>query len=149
MIIWRTIITLSFCWLLVPGLLSAQEAASTYNPAEALQQNKALQTAELSLVKKVLSFDTVRKGDIVRQHFYLKNTGTEPLLIYEIHGGCECVWIEWDKEAIAPNATSKITVLYDTAHPKERVDFKRKVFVVFSNARNPEEKLVLEGRVIH
>jgi hypothetical protein len=61
-----------------------------------------------------------------------RNTGSEPLIIESIRGGCSCSIADWPKEPILPNASGTIKVLYDT----KRLGRFTKPFVIRSNADN-------------
>lgn len=64
--------------------------------------------------------------------FVFKNTGTEPLVISNAKGSCGCTVPDWPREPIAPGATSKIKVEYDT----KRIGEFSKSVTITSNATN-------------
>jgi len=77
--------------------------------------------------------------------FEFKNTGNEALLITEARGSCGCTVPEWPKEPIAPGATGKLKVTYDT----KRVGNFQKSVTITSNAVNEPVKVVnIKGEVL-
>lgn len=77
--------------------------------------------------------------------FVFTNTGTEPLMISNAKGSCGCTVPSWPKEPIAPGASAKIDVTYDT----KRVGAISKSVTLTSNAVNtPVKVLRIKGKVL-
>ncbi|MFK7785200.1 MAG: DUF1573 domain-containing protein [Crocinitomicaceae bacterium] len=77
--------------------------------------------------------------------FVFTNTGSEPLMISNAKGSCGCTVPSWPKEPIAPGASSKIDVTYDT----KRVGAISKSVTLTSNAVNtPMKVLRIKGTVL-
>ena len=76
--------------------------------------------------------------------FEFKNTGKAPLVISGASSSCGCTVPSWPKEPIAPGATGKIQVSYDT----QRVGAIAKTIMVTSNATDtPNVALRIKGKV--
>jgi hypothetical protein len=77
--------------------------------------------------------------------FVFTNTGNEPLMISNAKGSCGCTVPSWPKEPIAPGASAKIDVTYDT----KRVGAISKSVTITSNAVNtPVKVLRIKGNVL-
>lgn len=77
--------------------------------------------------------------------FTFKNVGTEPLMISAAKGSCGCTVPSWPKEPIAPGASGKIEVTYDT----KRVGPFSKSVTISSNATNTPVKVIrIKGTVL-
>ena len=77
--------------------------------------------------------------------FVFSNTGTEPLMISNAKGSCGCTVPSWPKEPIAPGASAKIDVTYDT----KRVGAISKSVTITSNAVNTPVKVIrIKGNVL-
>jgi hypothetical protein len=77
--------------------------------------------------------------------FVFSNTGTEPLMISQAKGSCGCTVPSWPKEPIAPGASAKIDVTYDT----KRVGAISKSVTITSNAVNTPIKVIrIKGNVL-
>ena len=99
--------------------------------------------AEIAFVKDLHDFGTINKGDNGTFDFTFKNTGKEPLIIEKAQGSCGCTVPEWPKEPIAPGASSKIKVTYDT----KRVGAFTKTVTITSNAQTANKIITIKGMV--
>lgn len=76
--------------------------------------------------------------------FTFTNTGDAPLVITSCRSSCGCVVPSWDQEPVAPGATGRVRVLYDT----QRVGPFVKSVTVNSNAVDqPVLVLTIRGEV--
>src|SRR6478736_150838 len=71
----------------------------------------------ISFAAEKHEFGVVPQGTPVTHVFSFKNTGAVPLVLSSVSPSCGCTTPEWPKDAIAPNATAKITVTYNAATP--------------------------------
>ena len=77
--------------------------------------------------------------------FQFTNKGTEPLMISNAKGSCGCTVPSWPKTPIAPGASAKIDVTYDT----KRVGAFSKSVTITSNAVNTPVKVIrIKGTVL-
>ena len=101
--------------------------------------------AKLDFEKDVHDYGTVENGGNGACTFAFTNTGNAPLIISNAKGSCGCTVPSWPKEPIAPGATSKITVKYDTKRPGAI----NKSVTITSNAVNGPTKVIrIKGNVL-
>ncbi|CAN5243018.1 hypothetical protein BH09BAC2_BH09BAC2_22560 [soil metagenome] len=86
-------------------------AQTTANPAGEIN----LPSAVLTLPESEYTFGKIPQGKPVTHIFYIKNTGTAPLILDDVQASCGCTTPVWNKEPIAAGATGKITVGYNAA----------------------------------
>ena len=100
--------------------------------------------ATIEFEKEVHDYGTIDNGANGQCTFEFKNTGKAPLIISNAKGSCGCTVPSWPKEPIAPGATGKITVKYDTKRPGAI----NKSVTITSNATNEPTKVIrIKGTV--
>lgn len=82
----------------------AQTTATAPEPPEILQ-----------LKEGSYDFGKIPQGKPVYHYFEVTNTGKEAFKIDNIQTSCGCTTPEWDREAIAPGASTAIKVGYNAA----------------------------------
>src|SRR6185295_17700598 len=70
----------------------------------------------IALKETEFDFGKIPQGKPVTHVFFFTNTGTTPLSLQNVQASCGCTTPEWSKDAVAPGATSKITVGYNAAN---------------------------------
>ena len=88
--------------------------------------------------KEVHDYGTIEQGADGECVFTVTNTGTEPLIISLCKGSCGCTVPVCPQEPIAPGASAKITVKYNTNNPGPI----NKSVTITSNANNAPSKTV-------
>lgn len=76
--------------------------------------------------------------------FQYKNTGKEPLIIFDCKAGCSCTTPKCSKEPLKPGKSDFIEVHYDSM----KVGTFGKEVIVTSNAKNAYVNLVIRGTII-
>jgi hypothetical protein len=100
--------------------------------------------ATIEFEKEVHDYGTIENGANGECTFVFKNTGNAPLIISNAKGSCGCTVPSWPKEPIAPGASSKIKVKYDT----KRTGAINKSVTITSNAVNAPTKVIrIKGNV--
>lgn len=100
--------------------------------------------AKIEFSKETHDYGTIENGANGDCTFEFKNTGNAPLIISNAKGSCGCTVPSWPKEPIAPGASSKITVKYDTKRPGAI----NKSVTITSNAVNEPTKVIrIKGNV--
>lgn len=94
--------------------------------------------AQITIDKEVHDYGTIDKGANGECEFTVTNTGNQPLIISNCKGSCGCTVPSCPKEPIAPGASAKIKVKYDT----NRVGPINKSVTITSNATNEPKKLI-------
>lgn len=117
----------------------AQDAAE----APAPESTEAL-TPEIYFEKTVHDFGAISHRGNGTCEFVFTNTGKVPLLLTNASASCGCTVPSYDKTPIAPGATGKVTVRYDT----NRIGGFHKSITITSNAKtNPNVVLYIKGEV--
>ncbi len=81
-----------------------------------VQAQTVAATPEVLSVKEIVyDFGKIPQGKPVFHYFEIKNTGTQPLKLESVQASCGCTTPEWSQDDIAPGATSKIKVGYNSA----------------------------------
>lgn len=78
------------------------------------------------------NFGTIKEGEIAKHAFHFKNTGTNPLLVYNVVAGCGCTTPSWSKEIILPGGEGDINVEFNS---NNRAGHQSKNVLVYSNAQ--------------
>ena len=64
---------------------------------------------------EMYNFGKVKQGVPVTTYFTITNISDKPIVIENATASCGCTTPEWNREPIAPNATTKIKVGYNAA----------------------------------
>ena len=80
----------------------------------------------------------------VEATFELKNRGTTPLLITDVHPDCGCTIARWTTDSIRPDAVGYVTVTYDA----EMLGYFEKQLAVTTNAESEPLYLTISGDVV-
>ncbi len=105
---------------------------------------QAQDKAEIKFVTEEIDYGTIKQGADGVRVFEFKNTGKAPLVISGASSSCGCTVPSWPKEPIAPGASGKIEVKYDTT----RIGQIAKTILVNSNAKDtPTVALRIKGKV--
>src|SRR5690606_1040622 len=120
-----------FIMLLVVGVLSFATQA----------QEK---TAKIEFKQLVIDYGEIAKGSDGVLVFEFTNAGDAPLVISDVRSGCGCTIPKKPEAPIAPGATGKSEVKYDT----NRVGPIRKTVTVQSNADTPTVAVKIKGKVL-
>jgi hypothetical protein len=125
--------------------------ALAFSPYVMAQENEPVQgqivqsKAILTLNEETHDFGTIPEGPNAACEFEVKNTGTEPLVIYSVTASCGCTVPSYSKEPVMPGQTTKIKVLYRTIG---RPGPFTKSVNISSNASNGESKIIyIKGTV--
>lgn len=98
----------------------------------------------MSFANETIDYGTIEhKADGARE-FVFTNDGTEPLIIMNAQGSCGCTVPTWPKEPIAPGASAKIGVKYDTNRPGA---FTKTITLTSNSVASPSKVLTIKGDV--
>jgi hypothetical protein len=87
-------------------------------------------------------FGQIPQGKPVFYFFEIKNTGTVPLKLDNVTASCGCTTPEWNKEAIAPGATDKIKVGYNSASEGH---FEKSITITYNSSQT--KQIIIKGDV--
>ena len=113
-------------------------------PISADKPLDTLNIPKIALDENTFVFGEVTEGAIVKHSFTFKNAGNQPLLISDVRTTCGCTVPEWNRSPIAPGASDKINVTFDT---KEKQDAQVKKITIIANTFPAETELTLRGVV--
>jgi hypothetical protein len=101
--------------------------------------------AKLEIDDAKKNFGFVKKGEVVKLDYMIKNSGDEPLIITSVEIGCSCTTVDYPKQPIAPGKSEKITVIFDTKTVYDRQD---RVVFLKTNDDKGTTKLRYKGVVL-
>lgn len=105
----------------------------------------AVAAAPRAVVEKpVVDVGKVKKGELIRHEFVIRNTGDAPLEISEVKPSCGCTVVEFDRK-IAPGASGKVGVVIETAAFGGGIAKSATVFT--NDTENPKLSLVVKANV--
>ncbi|MBK9014779.1 MAG: DUF1573 domain-containing protein [Saprospiraceae bacterium] len=102
-------------------------------------------TTVMSFTETEFNFGKVKAGEKVEHEYTFKNTGKEPLVISNAKGSCGCTVPEWPKEPIAPGASAKIKVNFDS---KGKSGPQTKQVTITANTDPVQSIIYIKGDVI-
>ncbi|MDX2172248.1 MAG: DUF1573 domain-containing protein [Bacteroidota bacterium] len=91
------------------------------------------------------NFGFVKKGEVVKLEYTIRNVGNEPLLITSVEIGCSCTTVDYPKQPIPPNKSEKVIINFDTKTVYDRQD---RVVFLKSNDQKGSIKLRYKGVVL-
>jgi hypothetical protein len=98
----------------------------------------------LTIDKEVHDYGTMEQGGNGECVFVVTNTGNQPLILSRCKGSCGCTVPSCPQEPVAPGASAKIKVKYDT----NRVGPINKSVTITSNAGNEPNKVIrIKGQI--
>ncbi|PHS04284.1 MAG: hypothetical protein COA88_13775 [Kordia sp.] len=90
-------------------------------------------------------FGNLKQGDVAETIFSFKNTGEKPLVIVGIKGSCGCtVPNDWPREAIAPGASGKFSVKFNSRGKK---NITTQTITVTANTEKGKEIVKIKAMV--
>ena len=98
---------------------------------------------EITFTQTTHDFGTVKQGSPIVYQFEYKNTGKEPLIIFDCKAGCHCTTPKCSKEPVKAGKTGFIEVHFDSM----RVGSFAKEIMITSNAKNGIINLIIKGNV--
>lgn len=99
----------------------------------------------MTFEKTVHDWGTINEGDKVETDFVFTNTGKSALIITKIKGSCGCtIPTGWSKEPIAPGATSKFHVVFNSRGKPNR---QQKTVTITCNTAKGREYVKIKAIV--
>jgi hypothetical protein len=101
--------------------------------------------ANMSFDSEVHDFGKIKEADgPVSVNFGFTNTGSQPLIIKQVHASCGCTSPNWSREPVLPGKDGFVTLTYN---PKNRPGPFSKTATITSNASTPTLVLTIKGDV--
>lgn len=125
---------------------NAADKISTDNIAVAAERDANSNKFPVMTFDKVMhDFGDLKQGDVAETVFNFKNTGEKPLVIVGIKGSCGCtVPNDWPREAIAPGASGKFSVKFNSRGKKNVVN---QTVTITANTEKGKETVKIKATV--
>ena len=109
-----------------------------------IQEDAMKNTTTVQLIDSAYNFGTITEGEKVEYNYKFKNTGTNPLVIFEAHASCGCTIPEKPEKPVLPGEIGYLKVVFNSAgkHGMNEKDIN-----VSSNASPAFPVLKLKGEV--
>lgn len=98
--------------------------------------------ASISLKETEFNFGKIPQGKPVTHVFEFTNTGSVPMSLDNVQASCGCTTPVWNKDVVAPGATSKITVGYNA---QNEGPFAKPVTITYNG--NQTKQIMIKGEV--
>jgi hypothetical protein len=95
----------------------------------------------LTIDKELHDYGTIDYAGNGECVFTITNTGNAPLIIENCKGSCGCTVPTWSRDPIAPGASTKITVRYDTKRPGP---FNKQVTITSNAVNAPSNSKIIK-----
>lgn len=130
-----------------PGAVAEGQPITNVDPNAAPAEPAAPTgpTTVMTFNETEFNFGKVKAGEKVEHEYTFKNTGKEPLVISNAKGSCGCTVPEWPKEPIAPGASAKIKVNFDS---KGKSGPQTKQVTITANTDPVQSIIYIKGEVI-
>jgi hypothetical protein len=118
----------------------------TLNEAQKEEDERKEQLSSIAFVRTMHDFGEIKADETYTTSFELTNTGTKPLLIYDVKASCGCTVPKWNKNPLPPGGKDKITVNF---HPKpQQLGVQEKSITVITNTNPGVDVLQIKSMVI-
>jgi hypothetical protein len=94
---------------------------------------KAMPKTKIEFAEMRHNFGTITEGEKVKHAFKFKNTGDQPLLVYNVVAGCGCTTPSWSKDLVMPGQEGEIQVEFNS---ESRPGQQSKNVLVYSNGQD-------------
>ena len=109
-----------------------------------MQEDALKNTTSVQMIDSAFNFGNIIEGEKVEHSYIFKNTGTNPLVVFEAHASCGCTVPEKPEKPILPGETGYLKVVFNSAgkHGHNEKDIN-----VSSNANPAFPVLKLTGEI--
>lgn len=114
------------------------------NTAEGVDANKLNAMPVISFKDTLHDFGNLNAGEIGSYEFEFTNTGRSPLIISEAKASCGCTVADYPKTPIAPSATEKMKVTFNSAG---KSGHQEKAITITTNAKRAVNYLYIKAEV--
>jgi hypothetical protein len=121
---------------------TSKEKNSTTTPISPASDTTKSATETISLIETEFDFGKIPQGKPVTHIFEFKNISSAPFSLDNVQASCGCTTPEWNKDVIAPGATSKITVGYNA---QNEGSFAKPVTITYNG--NQTKQIIIKGEV--
>ncbi len=121
---------------------SPASTSNTGSTAMASAQITKPSEDSLHLIETEFDFGKIPQGKPVTHVFEFTNTGTTAFSLDNVQASCGCTTPEWNKDVVAPGATSKIIVGYNAMNDGP---FAKPVTITYNG--NQTKQIIIKGEV--
>ncbi|MEO8109484.1 MAG: DUF1573 domain-containing protein [Ginsengibacter sp.] len=118
----------------------ANNTNSSATPSTVTDARPAEET--ISLTETEFDFGKIPQGKPVTHVFEFKNVSSTPFSLDNVQASCGCTTPEWNKDVVAPGATSKITVGYNA---QNEGTFTKPVTITYNGTQT--RQIIIKGDV--
>lgn len=122
------------------SVLSENKAENYIKKAESLPKTTA------SWDQEVFSFEEMKEGEQAMHHFLVTNTGKNDLQITNVKSFCDCMVVDWTKEAVKPGEEGFVQVTFNSEGKSG--DLNKMLMVTGNFERNINKKLNVIAKII-
>ena len=72
-------------------------------------------TTTVQMIDSIYNFGTITQDEKVEYSYKFKNTGTNPLVVFEAHASCGCTVPEKPEKPVLPGETGYLKVVFNSA----------------------------------
>jgi hypothetical protein len=103
------------------SIVRQQKEDSAKLAEEKVKQQEAMKNSTtVQLIDSVYNFGTITEDEKVEFSYRFKNTGTNPLVVFEAHASCGCTIPEKPEKPILPGETGFIKVVFNSSGKKNQ-----------------------------
>ncbi len=100
---------------------------------------------KITFAEPAHDFGDITQGDVVTHVFKYENTGNEALVISNVRTSCGCTAPDWDREPLAPGATTEMSIKFNS---RGKIGIQNKIITITSNAVNSTERIKIKANVM-
>ena len=100
-------------------------------------------TMGYSYTKPLIDMGKLEFNEKAEYGFEFNNSGSIPLIVYNVKSSCGCIVLNWPKNPVKPNKSGKINITYDTSHS----GMFNKTIKIFYNGSNSPVEIRVTGEV--
>ena len=117
-------------------------SSATTNTQTSVVSDTKPAAESLNLKETEFDFGKIPQGKPVTHVFEFTNTGTTSFSLDNVQASCGCTTPVWNKDVVAPGATSKITVGYNAQNEGQ---FAKPVTITYNS--NQVKQITIKGDV--
>lgn len=106
---------------------------------------KSTSQPKLEITEAKKDFGSVKRGELIKNTFEIRNTGNQPLLLTEAEVSCSCTTVDFPKQPILPGEKVTVLINFNTATVYGRQD---RIVYLYSNDPKGRHKLRYKGNVL-
>lgn len=127
------------------GAAITTDVVNNPNTASEAPEAASEDVPKMVFAEELYDFGSVSQGEKVQYSYEFKNEGKTDLIITSAKGSCGCTVPSWPKEPIAPGASGKIDVVFDSNGKSGK---QHKKVTIVANTMPATNVVALKGEVI-